>query len=312
MTNNSNCNSLSRFGPLSEGIPLNAVMGKGLGVSTGHPHIARDQYYGCDVDTTGPEPVVYRAMIHEYGGNGFPRIKTLRKPINLSPKTMLIKAFLGMPHGAPVRIQEKEIFFFTAVVGIDTIIEYGQEVFVEIKDEQEVSFLFIDGHVRTFRNFSGVLCEIAHTPETMLKVRIQDALSRIARAREKEAGEDRMRQVRGVLHGMTDMLYFTTCFEEGHEMRTSLIHNFFHGITFPEFALIRGRLWDLMSDFDKSLLPTLSENAFSNAYSDLADAKVVRINASVPPRGAVLSLVNSGGSAELPHIFGDEKSIEKK
>ncbi len=294
---NNNCVTLLRFGRPSEGIPLNAVMGKGLGVSTGHPHIARDQYYGCDVDTTGPEPVVYRAMIHEYGGNGSPRIKTLRKPINLNPKTMLIKAFLGMPHGAPVRIQEKEIFFFTAVVGIDTIIEYGQEVFVEIKDEQEVSFLFIDGHVRTFRNFSGVLGEVAHTPGAMLSIRIQDALSRIARAREKEVGEDRMRQVRGVLHGMADLFYFTTCFDEGHEMRVGLIQNFFHGITFPEFALIRGRLWDLMSDFDKSLLPTLSENAFSNAYSDRADAKVVRIDAHAPSRGTVLSIVNGGKSA---------------
>lgn len=307
-----NCVTLRRFGPFSEGIPLDAVMGKGLGVCIGHFHIARDLHHGCVVDTSGAAPMVYRAMVHEYGGNGFPRIKTLREPKSFMPKTMLIKAFLGMPRGATVRVQGKEVFFFTSVVGTGTAIQYGQEVFVEIEDRQEVSFLFIDGHVRTFKNFDGILGEVAHTPGAILSIRIQDALRRIVHARKKEVEDERMRQVRGVLYGMANLLYFTMCFEEGQTMRINLIRDFFYGVTFAEFTLVRGKLWALMNRFDRSLLPLLSDKAFMRAYSDSAGANVVRIDAPVPPRDAVLSVVDGGDNTKSPHAFENAGSIEKK
>jgi hypothetical protein len=280
MSNRVNCFTVRRHGDLSEGIVLgNDIEGREA-LMVGRFWFNRDRFGGALVDMTGAVPMICRAVLRERGGNGKRKFTTLCEPKSARPTRVLIKVSLGLPLDAVVKIGDREIHVATDVCGNGQIVKRdGHEALVSLGDGEEVSFLFPDGWVRTFRNREGDLRDIMLSAEGMLEKRIAFAFRELECARAFFDATLREKKIHSILSGMADLIHLTMYAGNGQELRIKLIRDFFYGITQAELGLVHRKLTAVLHHVDPVLVSMLS-SAYYATSTGHEKASVVSIDSA--------------------------------
>lgn len=277
MNTYANCFTVRRHGDVSEGIAVSRNAQEQTSLMVDTFWINNDHFHGAVVDTTDTQPMVYRAVLHENGGNGKRKFFTLREPKSTVPSTLLIKAHLGLPLHGVVKVHGYEIHAFVGTRGTGRLVKHkAQEALVSLDDGEEMSFFFVDGWVRTLKNREGSVCDIMLSAEEMLAKRIAVAFDELACARIYFDPVLREKQIRSILSGVADLMHLMGRYG-GQNLRIALIRDFFYKIEKAEFALVHRKLSAILHSVDSALVPMLTHECYA-ADAEPTKAAVVSIN----------------------------------
>ncbi len=252
-----NCFTLRRNGIPEEGILASLDSGPDPSnpwsphIPVGKYRMSREKKRACVYHLEeGMHPVIFRAEPFTVVRSSRRTFHTLRHPGFSELHYSLVKAILGRPQYGKA---------LTGAGGTGTVIaDNGDECLVSLLDGQIIHFFFPDGAVRSFRQTVARLHEESLPPLEMINLRIADAKTRLALARQITEEGRKRKIVRYLLSGMIGTLRQTAEYpRHGHELREVLLREFFFTLSKNKATFVLPKLVEELSRTDKSLLPML-------------------------------------------------------